>query len=65
MANGLLEQTAGQVMTAGPRTIAGAELLSEALRRMTAHKISAIFVVEGAAPVGIVHLHDCLRVGVA
>ena len=67
MAAGLLEQTAGQIMTGGPRTIAGAELLSEALRRMTAlsPRISAIFVVEGAMPVGIVHLHDCLRVGVA
>jgi arabinose-5-phosphate isomerase len=65
MADGLLEQTAGEIMTASPRTIAGAELLSEALRRMTAHKISAIFVVDGAVPVGIVHLHDCLRVGVA
>jgi arabinose-5-phosphate isomerase len=65
MANGLLEQTAGAIMTAAPRTIAGPELLSEALRRMTSHKISAIFVVDGAVPVGIVHLHDCLRVGVA
>jgi arabinose-5-phosphate isomerase len=67
MANGLLEQTAGEIMTRAPRTIAGAELLTEALRRMTTltPKISAIFVVEGAAPVGIVHLHDCLRVGIA
>lgn len=65
MASGLLEQTAEAIMTAAPRTIAGPELLSEALRRMTAHKISAIFVVEEAAPVGIVHLHDCLRVGIA
>ena len=67
MANGLLEQTAGEIMTTGPRTIEGAELLSEALRRMTAltPKISAIFVVDGVAPVGIVHLHDCLRAGVA
>jgi arabinose-5-phosphate isomerase len=65
MASGLLEQTAEAIMTAAPRTIAGPELLSEALRRMTAHKISAIFVVEEAAPIGIVHLHDCLRVGIA
>ncbi len=67
MANGLLEQTAGQIMTAMPRTIEGAELLTEALRRMTvlSPRISAIFVVEGAVPVGIVHLHDCLRAGVA
>jgi arabinose-5-phosphate isomerase len=67
MANGLLEQTAGEIMTRAPRTIEGAELLSEALRRMTAltPKISAIFVMDGALPVGIVHLHDCLRAGVA
>lgn len=67
MANGLLEQTAGAIMTPAPRTIAAAELLTEALRRMTvlSPRISAIFVVEEAAPVGIVHLHDCLRAGVA
>jgi len=67
MANGLLEQTAGEIMTRAPRTIEGAELLTEALRRMTAltPKISAIFVVDEVAPVGIVHLHDCLRAGVA
>lgn len=67
MANGLLEQTAGEIMTRAPRTIAGTELLSEALKRMTAltPRISAIFIVEGALPVGIVHLHDCLRAGVA
>jgi len=54
-------------MTASPRTIEEAALLSEALRRMTTltPKISAIFVVEGVRPVGIVHLHDCLRAGVA
>ena len=40
-------------------------VLSEALRRMTAMspKISAIIAVEGGRPVGIVHLHDCPRVG--
>lgn len=67
MANGLLEQTAGEIMTLAPRTIDGAELLTEALRRMTvlSPRISAIFVVDGAVPVGIVHLHDCLRAGVA
>jgi arabinose-5-phosphate isomerase len=67
MAGGLLDKTAGEIMTLSPRTIEGSELLTEALRRMTAlsPRISAIFVVEGAVPVGIVHLHDCLRVGVA
>ncbi|WP_299644157.1 KpsF/GutQ family sugar-phosphate isomerase [Devosia sp.] len=65
MADGLLRQTAVEVMTVGPRTIAADALLSEALRQMTAltPRISAIFAMDGRRPVGIVHLHDCLRVG--
>lgn len=67
MADGLLKQTALEVMTTGPRTIAAEALLSEALRQMTAltPRISAIFAMDGRRPVGIVHLHDCLRVGLA
>jgi arabinose-5-phosphate isomerase len=40
-------------------------LLSEALRQMTAltPRITAIFAMDGLRPVGIVHVHDCLRVG--
>lgn len=65
MADGLLGQTAVEVMTIGPRTIAADALLSEALRQMTTltPRISAIFAMDGNRPVGIVHLHDCLRVG--
>lgn len=65
MANGLLDQTAAAIMTTQPRTIEADALLSEALRRMTAlsPRISAIFAMDGERPVGIVHLHDCLRVG--
>ena len=67
MADGLLQQTAGEVMTASPRVIGPDSLLSEALRQMTTltPRISAIFAVDGGKPVGIVHLHDCLRVGLA
>jgi len=36
-----------------------------ALKLMNAAKISALFVVEGGKPVGIVHMHDLLREGVA
>ena len=28
-------------------------------------KITALFVVEGRKPVGVVHMHDLLRAGVA
>jgi arabinose-5-phosphate isomerase len=27
--------------------------------------ITSLFVVENGSPVGIVHIHDCLRAGVA
>lgn len=67
MADGLLNQTAIEVMTTSPRVIGPDALLSEALRLMTAltPRITAIFALEGQTPVGIVHLHDCLRVGLA
>ena len=32
---------------------------------MNEAQITALFVVEDGAPVGIVHVHDCLRAGVA
>jgi arabinose-5-phosphate isomerase len=32
---------------------------------MNEKKITSLFVVEDGRPVGIVHIHDCLRAGVA
>ena len=40
-------------------------LASEALEMLNASKITALFVVEDGRPVGIVHIHDLLRAGVA
>lgn len=67
MADGILHRMAGGVMTTSPRTISPEALLSEALRQMTvlSPRVTAIFALEGRQPVGIVHLHDCLRVGLA
>jgi len=31
---------------------------------MNAGKITSLFVVEAGRPVGILHIHDCLRAGV-
>jgi arabinose-5-phosphate isomerase len=64
----LLERTAGAVMTAHPRTIGPDALAAEALHQMTSHErpITALFVVDAAArPLGILHLHDLLRAGLA
>jgi len=59
-------RTAAEVATRSPRTAAPDMLLSEALGLMNRHKIGALFVVEGENRLcGLVHIHDCLRAGVA
>ncbi len=54
-----------QVMTAAPKAIAGDLLAVEALEMLNSRKITALFVVDDGRPVGIVHFHDLLRLGVA
>jgi arabinose-5-phosphate isomerase len=61
----LLAATVDDVMTRNPKTVAGDQLVSEALELLNSSKITAVFVVDAGAPVGIVHLHDLLRAGVA
>ncbi|HEX9770909.1 MAG TPA: KpsF/GutQ family sugar-phosphate isomerase [Kiloniellales bacterium] len=67
MDDNLLGQRAGDVMTADPKTIRPQALAVEALRimNMKDRPITSLFVVEGKQPLGIVHIHDCLRAGVA
>jgi len=61
---GLLSHTAAEVMTHAPRTIAPGALAEAAVAVMNERKITCLFVVEGNRPVGILHIHDCLRAGV-
>ena len=60
--------TASAVMTPGPRTIRAQALAAEAVAVMSEHEITNLFVVDEAAgdgvPVGILHMHDCLKAGV-
>ncbi|MEM9147735.1 MAG: KpsF/GutQ family sugar-phosphate isomerase [Pseudomonadota bacterium] len=66
--DGLVARRAGDVATHDPRTIRPDRLASEALARMTALKITCLFVTDAdppSAPIGLVHLHDCLRAGIA
>jgi len=56
------------VMTKNPRTIAPGMLASEIMREsVTASKpaVMVLIVAEGRKPVGMVHVHDVLRAGVA
>ena len=57
--------TAGAMMTANPRTIQEDGLAAEALALLSEFKITALFIVNAAnEPVGLLHVHDCLAVGV-
>ena len=64
--DGLLALSAGNVMTRTPTTIAPTALAERAVGIMNARKITCLFVVDpkGAGqPAGLIHIHDCLRVG--
>jgi arabinose-5-phosphate isomerase len=64
--DGLLTHRAGEVMTANPRTIGPEALAGEALAVMNDRKITCLLVTapESRTPIGILHVHDCLRAGV-
>ena len=51
-------------MTPNPKAIRPGALAAEAVTHMQANKITNLFVVENGRPMGILHLHDCLRAGV-
>jgi len=61
----LLEKRVSEIMTSSPVTIPRSALGAEAVHLMNERKITSLFVVEGKRPVGIVHIHDCLRAGLA
>jgi arabinose-5-phosphate isomerase len=48
-----------------PLVVRADELAAKALARMNEASVTCIFVVEGETPVGLVHIHDLLRAGVA
>jgi arabinose-5-phosphate isomerase len=54
-------------MTKSPKTAAPDDLAAQALAAMNRHKINVLPVVDpsdpAGRPVGILHLHDCLRAG--
>ncbi len=64
----LLERTAPEIMTRNPKWIEADALAAQALQRMEEHSITSLFVFNKAGernPVGIIHLHDILKAGVA
>src|SRR3954471_1237686 len=61
----LMAATVDEVMTKNPKTIGRDMLAGEALELLNSSKITALIVTDAGKPVGIVHLHDLLRAGVA
>ena len=65
MGDGLLARSTGEIMTPAPKTVSPDLLASAALEMINASAITTLFVVEDGRPVGIIHIHDLLRAGVA
>ncbi len=65
MQDNLLQKTAAMVMTKNPMVIPGAMLAAEALKILNEKKRTVLFVVDNGKPVGILHIHDLLRAGIA
>jgi arabinose-5-phosphate isomerase len=66
MGDDLLRVPVESVMSAHPRTIRPHALALEGLGLMNALSITSLFAVdEERQPLGILHIHDCLRAGIA
>ena len=60
----LLERTVSDLMTAAPTVIREDALAAEAVHVMNERQITGLFVTDGVQPVGILHIHDCLKAGI-
>jgi arabinose-5-phosphate isomerase len=74
MGPGLLQARVEEIMTHEPKTLPPDTLASAALEQINSLRrgdatrppgVTQIFIVEAGKPVGIVHVHDLLRAGVA
>ncbi len=63
MKNNILEKTAGEIMKKNPKTINKEMFVTNALEIMEKNKITQIFIVQNNKPIGILHIHDCIELG--
>jgi arabinose-5-phosphate isomerase len=52
-------------MTRDPKTVGRDTLAGEVVEILNSAKITTLIVTDAKKPVGIIHLHDLLRAGVA
>jgi arabinose-5-phosphate isomerase len=65
MGPGLMEAECASIMTKNPVTFSAGDLAAKALAVMQTKEITNAFVVEAKAPVGVIHIHDIIKAGVA
>lgn len=67
MSPNLLNAKATDIMTQNPKVISPDALIVDAVNIMnnTGRGITNLFVVEDKKPIGVIHIHDCLKAGVA
>jgi len=64
MLAGKTDASAGEVMTAGPRTIPPSERMQSVIKQLSEHRISNTFVVDEAGqPTGLIDMKDLLAEG--
>tara|TARA_Y100000590_G_scaffold126067_1_gene144123 strand:+ start:481 stop:1437 length:957 start_codon:yes stop_codon:yes gene_type:complete len=63
MKNGILEKKSSSIMTKNPKTINENVFALEALDIMKKNKITQVFVTKNNKPIGILHIHDCIELG--
>ena len=63
----LISEKVEKVMTKNPKVITPDALIVDAVNMMnnTGRGITNLFVVEDNKPIGLIHIHDCLKAGVA
>lgn len=65
MDDDILAMTASEVMTPRPKTVGEDILAAQVLGMMNDNKITCVFIVRDDRPLGIVQIHDVLRIGLS
>jgi len=65
IAGGMKALTVDEVMTRAPVTETADTLAASVLRRMHEKKITQMFITDSGRPVGLIHMHDLLKAGLA
>lgn len=67
MSPDLITENVTKVMTKNPKVISADALIVDAVNIMnnTGRGITNLFVTDNGQPIGVIHIHDCLKAGVA